>query len=87
MHTYNTAPPVDQLQRAQTELMVQNVERVLSRGQRIELLLSRQNGWARRSGARSVRRQMWWKNTLKGHGVVCDGRVGESLFFATFWWG
>ena len=47
MHTYNTAPPVDEISRAQNELnqvkdiMVQNVEQILSRGERIELL----NSW------------------------------------------
>ena len=73
VHTYNTAPPVDELTRAQTELnhvkdiMVQNVEQILSRGERIELLLDKTDvmagqATAFRRGARSVRRQMWWKN-------------------------
>jgi vesicle-associated membrane protein 7 len=74
MHTYNTAPPTDELTRAQTELnqvkdiMVQNVEQILSRGERIELLVDKTDTMASqatafRRGARSVRRQMWWKNT------------------------
>ena len=74
VHTYNTAPPVDELTRAQTELnqvkdiMVQNVEQILSRGERIELLVDKTDvmagqATAFRRGARSVRRQMWWKNT------------------------
>jgi len=73
MHTYNTAPPTDELARAQTELnqvkdiMVQNVEQILSRGERIELLVDKTDTMANqatafRRGARSVRRQMWWKN-------------------------
>jgi vesicle-associated membrane protein 7 len=73
MHTYNTAPPNDELARAQTELnqvkdiMVQNVEQILSRGERIELLVDKTDTMASqatafRRGARSVRRQMWWKN-------------------------
>ena len=71
--TYNTAPPVDELTRAQTELnhvkdiMVQNVEQILSRGERIELLVDKTDvmagqATAFRRGARSVRRQMWWKD-------------------------
>jgi vesicle-associated membrane protein 7 len=71
--TYNTAPPVDELTRAQTELnhvkdiMVQNVEQILSRGERIELLVDKTDimagqATAFRRGARNVRRQMWWKN-------------------------
>ncbi|KXN89175.1 hypothetical protein AN958_06102 [Leucoagaricus sp. SymC.cos] len=73
MHTYNTAPPMDELARAQSELnqakdiMVQNVEQILSRGERIELLVDKTDvmagqATAFRRGARSVRRQMWWKN-------------------------
>ncbi|KAF9044243.1 VAMP/synaptobrevin-like protein [Panaeolus papilionaceus] len=73
MHTYNTAPPADELTRAQTELnqvkdiMVQNVEQILSRGERIELLVDKTDvmagqATAFRRGARTVRREMWWKN-------------------------
>ncbi|KIM43750.1 hypothetical protein M413DRAFT_443656 [Hebeloma cylindrosporum] len=73
MHTYNTAPPSDELSRAQNELnqvkdiMVQNVEQILSRGERIELLVDKTDviagqATAFRRGARTVRRQMWWKN-------------------------
>ncbi|PPR02141.1 hypothetical protein CVT24_011390 [Panaeolus cyanescens] len=73
MHTYNTAPPADELTRAQNELnqvkdiMVQNVEQILSRGERIELLVDKTDvmagqATAFRRGARSVRREMWWKN-------------------------
>lgn len=74
MNTYNTAPPSDELSRAQTELaqvkdiMVQNVEQILSRGERIELLVDKTDNMANqatafRRGARTVRRSMWWKNT------------------------
>jgi vesicle-associated membrane protein 7 len=47
--------------------MVQNVEQILSRGERIELLVDKTDvmagqATAFRRGARSVRRQMWWKN-------------------------
>ncbi|KAI0946449.1 hypothetical protein AcW1_009910 [Taiwanofungus camphoratus] len=73
MHTYNTAPPADELTRAQSELaqvkdiMVQNVEQILSRGERIELLVDKTDNMASqatafRRGARTVRRSMWWKN-------------------------
>jgi len=73
MHTYNTAPPSDELSRAQNELdqvkniMVQNVEQILSRGERIELLVDKTDvmagqATAFRRGARTVRRQMWWKD-------------------------
>ncbi|OCH90196.1 VAMP/synaptobrevin-like protein [Obba rivulosa] len=73
MNTYNTAPPTDELARAQSELaqvkdiMVQNVEQILSRGERIELLVDKTDTMASqatafRRGARTVRRSMWWKN-------------------------
>lgn len=73
MHTYNTSPPADELSRAQSELsqvkdiMVQNVEQILSRGERIELLVDKTDNMASqatafRRGARTVRRSMWWKN-------------------------
>ncbi|KAI0049373.1 VAMP/synaptobrevin-like protein [Auriscalpium vulgare] len=73
MYTYNTSPPTDDLARAQSELaqvkdiMVQNVEQILSRGERIELLVDKTDNMANqatafRRGARTVRRQMWWKN-------------------------
>ncbi|KAG6831019.1 hypothetical protein H0H92_013207 [Tricholoma furcatifolium] len=74
MHQYNTSPPVDELTRAQSELnqvkdiMVHNVEQILSRGERIELLVDKTDvmagqATAFRRGARTVRREMWWRNT------------------------
>ena len=66
MYTYNTNPPTDELARAQSELaqvkdiMVQNVEQILSRGERIELLVDKTDTMASqatafRRGARTVR--------------------------------
>jgi hypothetical protein len=52
MHEYNTSPPTDELGRAQAELaqvkdiMVQNVEQILSRGERIELLVDKTDNMA-----------------------------------------
>lgn len=48
--------------------MVQNVEQILSRGERIELLVDKTDAMAGqatafRRGARNIRREMWWKNT------------------------
>lgn len=65
---------MDELARAQTELnqvkdiMVQNVEQILNRGERIELLIDKTDAMAGqatafRRGARSVRREMWWRNS------------------------
>ncbi|KAK0199757.1 vesicle-associated membrane protein [Desarmillaria ectypa] len=95
MHTYNTAPPSDELTRAQTELnqvkdiMVQNVEQILSRGERIELLVDKTDAMAGqatafRRGARSVRRQMWWKNKkVLGLGIL-SGLVLLWIILAQF---
>ncbi|KII85521.1 hypothetical protein PLICRDRAFT_319270 [Plicaturopsis crispa FD-325 SS-3] len=95
MTTYNTAPPADELQRAQNELnqvkdiMVQNVEQILSRGERIELLVDKTDtmanqGTAFRRGARSVRRQMWWKNKKILGLCVLVGLVLLWIFVAQF---
>jgi vesicle-associated membrane protein 7 len=82
VYSYNTSPPTDDLSRAQSELaqvkdiMVQNVEQILSRGERIELLVDKTDNMASqatafRRGARTVRRQMWWKNKrVLGLGVL-----------------
>jgi hypothetical protein len=56
--------------------MVQNVEQILSRGERIELLVDKTDTMASqatafRRGARTVRRQMWWKNKrVLGLGIL-----------------
>ncbi|KAL2000585.1 hypothetical protein VTN02DRAFT_2883 [Thermoascus thermophilus] len=71
--TYNTAPPSDSLASARREIdsvrdiMTENIERVLERGERIDLLVDktdRLGGNARdfRVRSRGLRRRMWWKN-------------------------
>jgi len=89
MKTYNTSPPADELRRAQNELdqvkhiMVQNVEQILSRGERIELLVDKTDAMAGqatafRRGARTVRRDMWWRNQrMLGISIL----VGLVLFW------
>lgn len=71
---FNTDPnAIDPIAQAKNELagvkdiMTQNVEQILSRGERIELLMDRTDNAANQSMAfrrRAVglRRQMWWKN-------------------------
>ena len=49
------------------EIMVHNVEQILSRGERIELLVDKTDNlsgqaWAFRRGAKDVRRREFWKN-------------------------
>jgi vesicle-associated membrane protein 7 len=73
LQQYNIAPPNDSLANAKKEIdsvkdiMTENIERVLERGERIDLLVDktdRLGGSARdfRVRSRGLRRQMWWKN-------------------------
>lgn len=73
-HKFNTQPQSDPVKAAQSELagvkdiMTQNVEQILNRGERLDLLMNRTDQAANQSMAfrrRAVglRRQMWWKNT------------------------
>ncbi|CED84165.1 vamp synaptobrevin-like protein [Phaffia rhodozyma] len=74
MKQYSTEPPPDALKQAQADLgnvkdiMVNNIDAILSRGERIELLVDKTDtmatqAWAFKRSARGVRRKMWWKNT------------------------
>ncbi|KAL1977045.1 hypothetical protein VTN31DRAFT_3327 [Thermomyces dupontii] len=73
LQSYNTAPPSDSLASARREIdsvrdiMTENIERVLERGERIDLLVDktdRLGGSAHdfRMRSRGLRRKMWWKN-------------------------
>lgn len=49
------------------DIMVQNIDSVLQRGERLDLLVDKTDtlagqAYAFRRGARNVRRQQWWKN-------------------------
>lgn len=70
---YNTSPPEDSLSSARREIdnvkdiMTENIERVLERGERLDLLVDktdRLGGSARdfRVRSKGLRRRMWWKN-------------------------
>jgi len=71
---FNANPEADPIVRAQSELgnvkdiLTQNVEQILSRGEQIELLMGRTDSVAHQSlafrrRAVSLRREMWWRNT------------------------
>ena len=73
LQQYNVAPPGDALNNAKKEIdsvrniMTENIERVLERGERIDLLVDKTDklgGSARdfRVRSKGLRRQMWWKN-------------------------
>jgi vesicle-associated membrane protein 7 len=49
------------------DIMVQNIDSILQRGERLDLLVDKTDtlagqAYAFRRGARNVRRQQWWKN-------------------------
>lgn len=73
LHHYNTAAPSDALASARKEvnsvrgIMTENIERVLERGERIDLLVDKTDklgGNARnfRMRSRGLKTHMWWKN-------------------------
>jgi len=84
-----TAASNDALTTAQNELnqvkdiMVHNVEQILSRGERIELLVDKTDNVASqtvafRRGARAQRRQMWWRNQKI---MILSGVVGLFILY------
>ncbi|KAH7097283.1 vesicle-associated membrane protein [Auriculariales sp. MPI-PUGE-AT-0066] len=88
MKRYNENPPEDALQTARNELdqvkdiMVHNVEQILSRGERIELLVDKTDhlsgqAYAFRRGARTVRRQQFWRNQK----ILAIGIFAGLFFF------
>ncbi|KAJ1304974.1 hypothetical protein OPQ81_000017 [Rhizoctonia solani] len=92
---YNTAPPVDALSQAQQDLaqvkdiMVHNVEQILSRGERIELLVDKTDNMATQShafrrGARTVRRQQFWRNQRIVALSIFVGLLFLYIFIAQF---
>ncbi|PSC71039.1 vesicle-associated membrane 714 isoform A [Micractinium conductrix] len=73
MHYFSTDPRADTLTRVRGEVselknvMVDNIEKVLGRGERLELLVEKtdtlgQQAFAFKRQARVMRRQMWWQN-------------------------
>ena len=66
------------------DIMVQNIDSILQRGERLDLLVDKTDtlagqAYAFRRGARNVRRQQWWKNVRI---MMLTGVVGVvSLLF------
>jgi hypothetical protein len=75
--------------RCRKDIMVQNIDSILQRGERLDLLVDKTDtlagqAYAFRRGARSVRRQQWWRNirimALTGVvGVVSSMRSTEPF--------
>lgn len=73
MHFFNTDPRADTLSRVRGEVvelknvMVDNIEKVLGRGERLELLVEKTDtmgsqAFAFKRQARALRQQMWWQS-------------------------
>jgi len=73
MDYYSNNPNADRINRVRNEIdevksvMVQNIEKVLERGERIELLVDRtenlnQTAFQFKKKSTQVKRRMWWKN-------------------------
>ncbi|KAK3836289.1 MAG: vesicle-associated membrane protein [Linnemannia gamsii] len=74
MEYFSTNPEADRIKQVQGEIeqvkdvMVHNIERVLERGERIELLVDKtdnlnQQAFAFKKRSTALKRTMWWKNT------------------------
>ncbi|KAK9686030.1 hypothetical protein K7432_015282 [Basidiobolus ranarum] len=74
MEFFSHNPNADKVKQVQGEIeqvkdvMVQNIERVLERGERIDLLVDKtdtlnQSAFAFRKRSTALKRSMWWKNT------------------------
>ncbi|GJJ69837.1 vesicle-associated membrane protein 7 [Entomortierella parvispora] len=74
MEYFSTNPNADRIKQVQGEIeqvkdvMVHNIERVLERGERIELLVDKtdnlnQQAFAFKKRSTALKRTMWWKNT------------------------
>ncbi|KAF0415593.1 synaptobrevin domain-containing protein [Gigaspora margarita] len=74
MDYFSSNPEADKLKKVHGEIeqvkdvMVHNIERVLERGERIELLVDKtdnlnQQAFAFKKRSTALRRSMWWKNT------------------------
>ncbi|KAF9285930.1 Vesicle-associated membrane protein [Mortierella alpina] len=74
MEYFSTNPNADRIKQVKGEIeqvkdvMVQNIERVLERGERIELLVDKtdnlnQQAFAFKRRSTALKRTMWWKNT------------------------
>ncbi|GAA6060167.1 hypothetical protein JCM10212_005168 [Sporobolomyces blumeae] len=89
MRQYEENPPQDAIKQAQAELaatkdvMVKSIDAVLSRGERIEILVDRtdemsQQARAFRKRSTVLRRKMWWKNVKV---LIAIGFSAMLLFY------
>lgn len=90
MDYYSNNPAADTINRVKGEMMevknimIENIEKVLDRGERLDVLVDKTEllqgeAFAFRSGARRVRRAMWWKNFRMW--LIMSGVVAVLVFF------
>lgn len=91
---FNQDPESDPIKRAQAELgsvkdvLTQNVEQILSRGEQIELLMDRTDSAAHQSlafrrRAVGLRREMWWRNVrVVAVGVFCLALLVYFIYYS-----
>jgi vesicle-associated membrane protein 7 len=81
MYYFNTDPRADTITRVRGEVtdlknvMVENIDRILERGERLEVLVSKTDDlshqtFAFKRDARRLQQQMWWKNARSSAVVV-----------------
>ena len=68
--------------------MVNNIEKVIDRGERIEILVDKtealsQASFAFKKRSTALRRQMWWKNQKLVLMMVCVGILGFYFFISS----
>lgn len=89
MSTFSQDPPADPIKQAQEEIggvkqiMVQNIEQILARGERIELLVDKTDNMSHQARAfrkrsQALRRRMWYRNVKL---LVLSGIFGVILLF------
>ncbi|KAK9895312.1 VAMP/synaptobrevin-like protein [Cystobasidium minutum MCA 4210] len=89
MSTFSRNPPADPIKQAQEEIggvkqiMVQNIEQILARGERIELLVDKTDNMSHQARAfrkrsQALRRRMWYRNVKL---LVLSGTFGVILLF------
>ncbi|GAB4819188.1 hypothetical protein N2152v2_006234 [Parachlorella kessleri] len=81
MDYFNTNPKADSINRVQAELgqlktiMVDNIDKILDRGERLELLVQKtdnlsHDAFAFKRGARQLQSSMWWRRARTTAGIV-----------------
>ncbi|KAL6061318.1 Vesicle-associated membrane protein 711 [Balamuthia mandrillaris] len=97
MHFFNTDKEADQIRRvrgeidAVKEVMVQNIDKVLERGEKIEVLVDQTNklqskSYTFKKKSTTLKRQLWWKNVyLCGCIIACIVIIVAVILLIILW--